>query len=143
MFCRFTFFYIVFCCQVSFGYHAVPLGFFQSSSSIDTTPDPISWADFSGLSSANSTVQTFSGINTAISVQLSVTATSMNVRYRVNAGTWTAFSSSTPATISVNAGDSLEFSVFGLGSSTGTITITNLTSGSTVLDTTNWTVASI
>ena len=101
----------------------------------DVTPNTINWADFNDESSS----ETITGINTTINLQISAVngVGTPTLEYSHNGGAFTAFTTGSPATINgVFDGDTLQFKVKpGSINDTATFTITNLSDGSTVLDT--------
>lgn len=104
----------------------------------DVTTDVIDWTDFLGTSSS----QAISVINTSIDLELSVSyvSGSPTIEYRKNGGSWTAFTPGSPATVSMANTNTLEFRVTGTSLHSADITITNLSLGDVVIDTTRGTV---
>lgn len=99
----------------------------------DVTPDAVDWTDFSGTSIS----QTLNNFGTAITLSLSaVNGTGTpTLEYRKNGGTWTAFTTGSPASVSFAYTDTLEFRVTGTSTHSATITVTNTSNGNAVLDT--------
>lgn len=110
-------------------------GFAASGVTDDKTPNAIAWADISasgsGLQTAYSSVQTFSGINVPITLTLNYTNTA--TWYYNKNGSTTSFSSG--AQISVVAGDTLAFDCQKNASVTSVLSIVNHTDADTTLDT--------
>ena len=104
------------------------------------TPDPVAWSDIdvyvaSGTASGSNAAQTFTGINTTVTIKLVVVPGSdaATLKYSKNGGgfvTWT-----TGATLTVVAGDTLRFSATRTtyGSSIGTVQIVNQSDSNALL----------
>lgn len=115
-------------------------GFAGSGATADITPDAIAWADITATGSspvsATTSLETFTGIDAAITVQVTWTGAGTG-EYTSDGSTWTALSSGD--TIARSAGDQLGFRMTRSGSagtSNGTVTVKNLTeSPDTTLDT--------
>jgi hypothetical protein len=105
----------------------------------DVTPDPISWG---GTFDNESTDETFTGIDTAITIEVSAVNTSgtPTLEYRKNSGAWVAFTVGAPASVSISSGDTLGFRVSGTNTDAASITVTNTSDGDAVLDTVTGTV---
>lgn len=118
-------------------------GAFATGATADVTPDAIGWADITATSggsstTATTTTETFSGIDTVITLEVTWTGTA-NIKYSKNSGAWTAIPT---GGIGISNGDTLAFQAIrtgGIGTSTGTVTVKNLTeSPDTTLDTFNY-----
>jgi hypothetical protein len=107
----------------------------------DVTPDTIVWSNFNNTSSD----QTFTGINTPITIEVSATNTSgtPTLEYRKNGGAWIGFTVGAPASVSISSGDSLGFQVSGTDTDAALITVTNTSDGDAVLDTVTGTVSAV
>lgn len=98
----------------------------------DVTPDAVNWPNCSGVVTASTPPQTISGIDTTITLSITWTgAGSLGVSKTGSAG---AATGSNPTSVPVSNGDTLAFILSGVGTS-GTVTVTNVSDSSTVLDT--------
>ena len=107
----------------------------------DVTPDAINFNNISVADSFEITnPQTITGIDTPITLEVSVTETGANYLIEAYEGVSTLLgSTNSPGsfTFTVNNGDEISFDITGTTGqqSTGTVTITNVTDNNTVLDT--------
>lgn len=113
--------------------------FAGSGAGADVTPDAVNWANVSVTSSSPASVsnaaQTISGISTSIVLTITYTGSGV-IKYGQNGGALTTISSG--GTITVSSGDTLYFNASrtgGAGTDSGTVTVTNTSDSSTVLDT--------
>jgi hypothetical protein len=107
-------------------------------SSTDVTPDSINWTDSSGQFVTESSDETFSGINTTISVyaQRVTSSGSGSWQYRINQGTWTTVTNGSGGAFSISNGDDLQFRLTNGGTPyVESFQIKNLSDSSAVLDT--------
>lgn len=107
----------------------------------DATPAAVDWTDANGDVFAFTNSQTISGINTPIS--LKVTWTGLGLVFVNDASGY--FSISNGGTFVATNGDVVSFGVQNSGGAgvIGTVTITNLSDASTVLDTFNYDVTRV
>ena len=107
--------------------------FVGSGGSSSNVPAAVTWptmtASGTGAQTATSAAQTITGITVPITLTLTYTGAGA-FSYTHNGGTLTPFSSG--ATLTVNNGDTLGFSVSAGASTSGTLTVTNTTGGGTV-----------
>jgi hypothetical protein len=98
----------------------------------DITPNTIQWADFENESS----VETFAGIDTNIMVEISAVDVtgSATLEYRKNGGAWTVFTVATPASVSFEVDDTLQFRVSGTLGDSADIQVRNTTDSNAWLD---------
>lgn len=95
----------------------------------DVTPNAVNWADISGATPQSNANQTISGIDATISISLGKTGSGI-LTYDLNGAGFTAYSGA----FNVTNGQTLRFQLSGAGTS-GTVTVTNDSDGSTTLDT--------
>lgn len=102
---------------------------------IDSEPDAIAWADFSG----SSTTETLSGFDETIFLQIEATngTGSPNLQFNNNGLGWEDFDAGDERIVPVRAGFTFRFRVTGTSGHSATITVKNATKESTmpVLDT--------
>ena len=109
----------------------------------DVTPNALDWQiDVATIGAFNcdSTTQTITGINTAITLSFSRTADPSldQVLYYKNGSPSSNFNGTGSTTVSVSTGDTIKFRITGGGLAGGTtITITNTSDSNTILDTVN------
>lgn len=99
----------------------------------DVTPAPVDWPNFTDNSQSRTIYQIMSSIE--LQFATATVAGSPTVQYRLNGGAWTTFTTGTPASVTVNDGTTVEFRTTGTTGDISTITVTNLSTGGTVLDT--------
>lgn len=102
----------------------------QFYSSIDVTPDEISWENLLSSNSWTSTNKTISGIDTPITLRFDVDASGDPgaIQYRKNSGTYTTFTSGD--TLTVSSGDTLNFKLSAGGPNTTILVgVVNTTDG--------------
>ena len=106
--------------------------------STDYNPDAIDWVNFTGTSSS----QAFSSITGTVDIQVSAVnvSGSPTLEYRKNGGSWTSFTTGSPATFTVVNGDTVEFRATGTSANSADLTVTNETVGGNILDTVRATV---
>ncbi len=108
---------------------------------VDAIPAAVDWIDFSGIS----TTQTFSGLDHAARLEISVAngVGTPTLQYRLDGGSnaaWTTIVVGTPAAITIMNGHFLEFRVTGTATHSGVFTIRNTTDANNVIDTVTGTV---
>lgn len=104
----------------------------------DAVPASMDWTDFIGSSSS----QSFTSIDVTLDIEVSAVYVTgaPTLEYRKNGGSWTSFTPGSPASISIANTDTLEFRTTGSSTHSADLTISNLTTGGTVLDTVRGTV---
>ncbi len=104
----------------------------------DLSPDPIDWTDFTNVS----TLQTITGTNREIEVHLQASFGSgtPTLEYRVDIGTWIELVPATPAVVMLAPASNLQFRVGGAVGDTGFFTVTNASTGDSLLATVRGTV---
>lgn len=107
----------------------------------DYTPDAIAWPDFDRLSTA----PRFTGINRSIEVEVtaSYAVGSPSVQYRVDSGDWNPLPDGAPQVAVIAPDATLQFRVGGAVGDSAFITATNVSTGGTLLDTTQGTVTTL
>lgn len=124
--------------QLSKTLGAATLSSSATISSLDVTPDAINWTDSTGEFLTSSSDETFSGINTTISIyaQRITSSGSGNWQYRINQGTWTTVTNGSGGAFSITNGDDLQFQITNGGVPyLESFQIKNLSDSSAVLDT--------
>ncbi len=111
---------------------------FDAEGPPDVTPDPIDWTDFTNVS----TLQTITGTNRDIELRLqaSVGTGTPSLEYRVDIGTWVELIPGTPTAVMMAPASNLQFRVGGAVGDTGFFTVTNTSTGDSLLDTVRGTV---
>lgn len=100
----------------------------------DVTPAAVDWANISGGSIGFTDAKTISDINTAISLQVTFTGTDLDgFYYQINSGALVMIASG--GSFSVSNTNTVAYAAIASVVASGTVTITNLSDGSTVLDT--------
>lgn len=103
----------------------------------DVTPDAIDWPSVTGAHPPTSTTQTFTGIDTTITIRLNVVQQAgLDAYYNKNSGGWTLYGSGEEISIANN--DTLNFKGQGFIISGGekvTTTVVNVSDSNTELDT--------
>lgn len=99
----------------------------------DVKPSFMNWSNFLDVSE----IASISGISNTIDLRFSYVNTNgaPTVQYRKNSGSWTTFTTGAPANVSVTNTDTIEFQVSGTTNHSATITVTNLSDNSQVIDT--------
>jgi hypothetical protein len=119
-------------------------GFAAGGGTVDATPDPIAFDDISDAgvtASATTTLVTISGIDTTITLRLTLTASmsaSQIVDVYRDGGFVTQGASGTTVDVAMTNGQTLQYNFTNAldGTSwTGTATVTNVSDGNAVLDT--------
>ena len=107
----------------------------------DVTPDAVDWTDFSN----QSTSQTINGTNREIELHLQASygTGAPIIEYRLATDPWTEFSPSAPTSALVAPGTALQFRVRGTVGDFAFITVSNMSTGDTLLDTARGTVATL
>lgn len=96
--------------------------------STDKTPDSVDWANVSGANPTQATTdESFDNFDGSIDVSIAYTGGGA-VRYRIDSGSWTAYSSA----FSVSDGETVGFDFTNFGADSGTATVTNDTTGDTI-----------
>ena len=108
----------------------------------DVTPSAVNWADIIAtdvaIASGSNSDQTISSISVTIRLEITYTGAGL-IGYSKNGGTNTSITSG--GTILVDVTNTLHFTATAIGSSAnGTVTIKNLSDGSTTLDTFTYTL---
>ena len=106
----------------------------------DVTPNAVNWNDASGACNCSTNEQTITGINTAINLVISWSASISlnNFLLYINATEFDLFNNyESPATFSISNNDTISFYTSGTGCSpvNNSVTITNASDGNAVLDT--------
>ncbi len=107
----------------------------------DLTPDHVDWTDFTNESTAQHITGTSAKIR--ITLQASVGAGTPSVEYRVDDGEWTPFSPGNAASVLADPGTALQFRVIGKVGDNAFITVSNVSTGDTLLDTVQGSVGSL
>jgi hypothetical protein len=111
----------------------------------DVTPNAVNWNDASGLCNCSTNEQTITGINTAINLVISWSASIAlnNFLLYINATEFDLLNNySNPATFSISNNDTISFYISSIGcsSANNSVTITNASDGNAVLDTFTMTI---
>jgi len=114
------------------------------SSTSDVIPDALAWSDISTAAActckSTTNTQVITGINTPITLVLNYTSTGNSfLEYIQNGATYFAFMSGKAVTVS--QGDTIAFVILSGGTDHGTITVSNQSSGNSILDTINYYVS--
>lgn len=104
----------------------------------DLMPDPIDWTDFTNVS----TLQTITGTNREIELHLQASfgTGTPTLEYRVDIGTWLSLSPGAATSVMISPASNLQFRVGGAVGETGFFTVTNASTGDSLLDTVRGTV---
>ncbi len=107
----------------------------------DVTPDQVDWADFANQSSA----QPIRGTNREIELRLQASfgTGAPVIEYHLDADAWSELTPSSPTSALVGPGTALQFRVRGTVGDTAFITVSNVSTGDTLLDTVRGTVATL
>lgn len=105
----------------------------------DQTPAPVDWFNFLNYSPP----KLFSDITVPVSVELTAVNNSgaPTLQYQLSSNSWATFSPASPATIGISPYQGLRFRATGQGEAT--ITVKNLSTGGTTLDTVTGTAGAI
>lgn len=112
----------------------------EATSPADVTPAAVNWANIGpGTSPQNNANQTISGIDATINLEINADSAGL-LKYSKNGGAFTIIANG--GQVSVSNGDTVrwEVSAAAPGTVSGTITITNESDGSAVLDTFTYSV---
>lgn len=112
----------------------------EASSPADVTPDAVNWANIGpGTSPQSNANQTINGIDTTITLEINADSAGL-FEYSLNSGSFTFIANG--GQVPVSNGDTLRWRVSPAapGTVSGTITITNESDGSAVLDTFTYSV---
>jgi len=112
--------------------------------SSDVSATPVTWATAGDIgympygADGTSDVQVIAGINVPVNLSLTFTGSGAGLFYQKSGAGWVLFTTGT--TVSFVNGDTLEFSarLTALGTSSGVITVTNLSDSSAVVGTCNY-----
>lgn len=102
-------------------------------------PGVVDWPDVSGVGAASTGNQTFTGLSTPITLQVDWTG-GASLAYSLNGASFASLTSG--GSIIVQNTNTLGFALFGAGHS-GTVTVTNISDSSTVLDTFTYVVIAV